>query len=410
MRLDLPYAVALRHLFSEFRFRAQMNTKYMESCTREVTVTHTLNTMISRLTSADIQSTITPDEGRNVPWHYNNIHGVNTAKQALIGMDDLRDYVKLDTEGKRGEIARELKERAVLFLEEILEVNGYFNTVAEGFFVDSAFYPERHGDGIARDPNGGVGANTFVVRDADYMAPVCFHFGNNEVSQGTKNPCDPIGGCTFCKPEKIKWVDELDPEDNVHKRLAEYEAEHKQGLLRPEVQWDGDGIICLTICLPTDIRTAEFAAIAMAQKMGLEDVEAIHRQVLHPSEGSLIEIKGRVPFAIDPKTLIIPQMEETLSPDEIRDYVKAHHLTVVAGTVGEDEHSVGLREIIDIKHGGIEGFGIKCHYLGTSVPVDKLVDAEIAKEEGMDNGFGRGTKGIHVASALVKRHRELFND
>jgi D-ornithine 4,5-aminomutase subunit beta len=49
----------------------------------------------------------------------------------------------------------------------------------------------------------------------------------------------------------------------------------------------------------------------------------------------------------------------------------------VAGTVGEDEHSVGLREIIDIKHGGIEGYGIDCRYLGTSVSLEKLVDAAI---------------------------------
>ncbi|HHY98041.1 MAG TPA: hypothetical protein GX509_04815 [Firmicutes bacterium] len=36
-----------------------------------------------------------------------------------------------------------------------------------------------------------------------------------------------------------------------------------------------------------------------------------------------------------------------------------------------------MREIIDIKHGGIEGLGIECHYLGTSVPVEKAVDAAI---------------------------------
>jgi len=132
---------------------------------------------------------------------------------------------------------------------------------------------------------------------------------------------------------------------------------------------------------------------------------------------------------------------------------------VVAATVGEDEHSVGLKETLDIKHGGIETFGIKYLYLGTSCPVEKLVDAaietnagailastiithddvhmknmkklhdlcvekgvrdrlilvcggtqithEIAREAGMDGGFGRGTKGIDVASFLVKRRREL---
>ena len=50
-------------------------------------------------------------------------------------------------------------------------------------------------------------------------------------------------------------------------------------------------------------------------------------------------------------------------------------MKVVCGTVGEDEHSVGMREIINIKHGGIEKWGIECIYLGTSVPVEKMVDA-----------------------------------
>jgi D-ornithine 4,5-aminomutase subunit beta len=115
---------------------------------------------------------------------------------------------------------------------------------------------------------------------------------------------------------------------------------------------------------------------------------------------------------------------------------------------------VGLREILDIKHGGIEKFGVKYHYLGTSVPISKLVDAaietgahailistiishndvhrtqmkkladlcqekgireriiliaggtqvnrEMAAETGLDATFGRGTKGIHVVNAMVK--------
>ena len=60
------------------------------------------------------------------------------------------------------EKVRELKERAVLFMEEILEVGGYFKAVEEGFFVDSGYYPERNGDGIVRKIDGGVGAGTVV--------------------------------------------------------------------------------------------------------------------------------------------------------------------------------------------------------------------------------------------------------
>lgn len=459
MALDLPYAVALRDLFSEYKMRAQMNTKYMESCTREATVSHTLNLMISRLTSVDIQSTITPDEGRNVPWHYNNIHAVNTAKQALIGMDGLTDYVELKKDGPLREKARELKERAILFLEEIIATGGYFNAVEKGFFVDSGYYPQRNGDGIARKSDQGIGAGTIFERDSDYYAPVCNHFGENNIPANVEKECDDIDGCTLCKPEKIVYIDELDEEDNAQKRM-EAKADHrKAGLISPEVEWYADGYVSMTIFLPAAPRVAEYAAMEMAKKMGLTDVEAIHKQTMHPAEGSLVEVKGRLDVAIDPKELVIPKEIPRLSAEEIREDIKNKPMKVVGATVGEDEHSVGMREIIDIKHGGIEGFGVECHYLGTSVSIAKAVDAaieigadailistiithadihrinmarldqlckekgirdkvilvaggtqvtnDIAVEEGMDAGFGRGTKGIDVASFLVKKRREM---
>ena len=99
--------------------------------------------------------------------------------------------------------------------------------------------------------------------------------------------------------------------------------------------------------------------------------------VLHPAEGCFLEVKGNVTFDIDRRDLKIPEKVVLLSEDEIKDAIKKTGLTVVAGTVGEDEHSVGLREILDIKHGGIEKYGVKYHYLGTSVPIEKLVDTDI---------------------------------
>lgn len=187
--MDLPYAVALRDLFHEYRMRAQMNTKYIESSTREATVTHVLNMFISKLTSADIQSTITPDEGRNVPWHIYNIEACDTAKQTLVGLDGLMEMVELKDSGYLREKARELKERAILFMEEMLELGGYFNAVEEGFFVDSGIYPERNGDGIARKIDGGIGAGTIFKREADYMAPVTAHYGYNNVEQYQSRFC-----------------------------------------------------------------------------------------------------------------------------------------------------------------------------------------------------------------------------
>lgn len=454
---DLPYAVALRDFFSDYRMRAQQNTRYIEADIEEAVRTHTVDTLVSMLTRADIQSTITPDEGRNVPWHYNNVRGIQTVKQTWAALDGIRELVSLNHDGPLGEMSRDLKERAVAFLEEVLEVGGYFAAVEKGFFVDSAKYPERSGDGIARDGNGGVGAGSLVVRDADYLAPVCDHFGDNHLPEGAAKPCDPIGGCTLCDPSKIVFVDELDPEDNCHRRLEKTLPYRKGNAIRPEAEWAGDGTVLIQLFVPENDEIAPVYAVEMAKKMGLVDPEVINVMVLHPAEGCFVEVKGKVAFDVDRSTLKIPEKEVILPEQELRDAVKAVGLKVVAGTVGEDEHSVGLREILDIKHGGIEKYGVKYHYLGTSVPVGKLVDAavetgahailistiishndthraqmrklaelcrekgirdrvvlvaggtqvnrEMAKETGLDATFGRGTKGIHVVNALVKTLR-----
>lgn len=455
MRLDLPYAVALRDFFRDYKMRAQQNTKYMESEAREATVTHTLDIVISRLTSADIQSTITPDEGRNVPWHYNNIAAINTARQSLNGLDGMRELVKLDRSGPLGDKVRELKERAVLFMEEILEVGGYFAAVEDGFFIDSGLYPERKGDGLSRLRDGGIGVGTVIKREDDYFAPVSVHYGVNHIPPQFERPEDAIGGDTFQKPEKIIFIDELDEEDNVNRRLESLRKYYDHpNIVRPEVEWMADGIVVVTIFLPCDVRRGEFAALEIGKRMGLKDCSVIHKQVMHPSEGCLLELRGVFDQDIDLDELDIPEEIPLLSPKEIRDFVHGRPVTVVAATVGDDEHSVGLKEILDIKHGGIEGFGIKYHYLGTSVPVDKLVDAaietnsdailqstiishddihiknmrklhdicvergvrdrlilidggtqvtnEMAVEAGCDAGFGRGSHGIDVASFIVK--------
>ena len=460
--MDLPYAVALREICNEYRMRAQMNTKYMEASARENTVTHVLNMLISKLTSADIQSTITPDEGRNVPWHIYNIEACDTAKQTFEGLDGLLDMVQLRAAGPLREKAREIKERACLFMEEILEAGGYFKAVEAGFFVDSGCYPERNGDGIARKSEGGVGAGSVYARDEDYMAPVTAHYGYNNIAQydpkAVDNPASLIGGCTFEDRSKIVFIDELDPIDNVNTRLAETVKYRREGILKPEMEWTADGVVMVNLFLPVDKRTASVAALEFARKMNLEDPEIINTEVMQDAEGVRIELKGKLPFELKIDSLIIPPEPEILSDDEIRADISAYPLKVVCGTVGEDEHSVGLREIIDIKHGGIERFGIEVHYLGTSVPVEKLVDAaielkaeavlastiishddihyknmrrihqlaiekgvrdklilvavgtqvvpDLAVQSGMDAGFGRGAHGIDVATFLIKRRRE----
>ncbi len=453
MRYDLPYALALRQFFKKYKMRAQMNTKYIESCEREATVGHTLNLLISELTSVDIQSTITPDEGRNVPWHYNNIHAVNTAKQAFLGMDGLMEMIELKETGYLPDKVREIQERAILFLEEIIECGGYFKAVDAGFFIDSGEYPERNGDGISRKMDGGDAVNTIVKRDKDYFAPVCGQFGYNNVQNQYKKPCDAIDECTLCNHSKIKYIDELDDKDNSKERMDKVKED---GTVVPEVQWSKDGYVKITLCIPENEQISEAAAIEIGKRMNLKDVEILHKQVLQSAEGTLIEIKGVCDFEpIKRDELVLPKRRKTLSNGVMKDYVKTHPVKIVAATVGEDEHSVGLREVIDIKHGGVERFGVEAIYLGTSCPIDKLVEAaieskaeailcstitthndvhiknmkklndlciekgvrdklilvsggtqvtdEIARANGMDVGFGRGSNGTDVASFIIKK-------
>ncbi len=197
----------------------------------------------------------------------------------------------------------------------------------------------------------------------------------------------------------------------------------------------------------------------IGKKLGLVDPEVINREVMQEAEGTRIEMKGRVDFDIDVDSLVIPPEPHLLSDAEIREDIDANPMKIVCATVGEDEHSVGLREIIDIKHGGIEKYGIEVHYLGTSCPVEKLVDAAVelnadailastiishdnihyknmkrihelavekgirdnvmilaggtqvipeeAVKQGVDAGFGRNSHGVDVATFLVERRREM---
>ena len=454
---DLPYAVALRDFFSEYKMRAQQNTRYIESDINEAIRLHVIDTMISMLTSADIQSTITPDEGRNLPWHYNSVRGVQTVKQTWAALDGIKELLTLNREGPLGGMVRDLKERAIGFLTEMLHAGGYFAAVEQGFFVDSAEFPERNHDGIARDGDGGISVGTVIERDPDYLAPVCDHFGNNNLPDGVGKACDLVGGCTLCDPEKIVYIDELDPEDSAHKRLERTREYRSGNLLRPEAEWAGDGVALVELMIPERAEIAVEAALEMAKRMGLSDPEVVNLQVLQPAEGCFVEVKGHVGFDVDKTELTIPEKIELLPEEELRQFVTDHEITVVAGTVGEDEHSVGMREILDIKHGGLEKYGVKYHYLGTSVPVEKMVDAAIesgsdailistvishnevhrtmmkklaeltkergirdekvliaggtqvsrdmAAETGLDATFGRGTKGIDVLDAIVRTMR-----
>ena len=104
-------------------------------------------------------------------------------------------------------------------------------------------------------------------------------------------------GCTFEKPEKIVFIDELDEKDNVHARMAETEKFRNTNLIKPEVEWLADGIVQLEVFFPVSRRVAEFAALEIAKKMNLDEAEVIHSEVMHPAEGTRVQLKRKSRFS-----------------------------------------------------------------------------------------------------------------
>ena len=211
--------------------------------------------------------TITPDEGRNVPWHYNNVHAVNTARQSLVGMDGLREIVKLDRENPElSDKVRELKERAVLFLEAMIATAATSPPSRRPTSSTPGSTPRPTTTASCATPTAASAAGTIVERADDYLAPVCHHFGENHLPRGARaSRATSIGGCTLCDGDKVPFIDELDPEDNVNVRLERTAELREKGLIKPEVEWAGDGIVVVTLFLPAAERVAEFAALELGQ-------------------------------------------------------------------------------------------------------------------------------------------------
>ncbi len=262
-----------------------------------------------------------------------------------------------------------------------------------------------------------------------------------------------IDGCTLCKPEKIVYIDELDTEDSANRRLEKSYPYRKGNLIRPEVEWAGDGTVLMQLMIPESEPYAREAGLEMARKMGLQDPQVINLMVLHPAEGCFLEVKGKVDFDIDRNSLKIPPKVELLPEDELREAVKQYGLTVVAATVGEDDTALAFGKFWisstavlkstassittwvppcrgqadrrrhrnrrarhpDFNHHQPqrhsprpdEETGRTVRGKGHSRKIILIaggtqVTPDMAAETGLDATFGRGTKGIDVVDAMVK--------
>ena len=114
-----------------------------------------------------------------------------------------------------------------------------------------------------------------------------------------ENPSALIGGCTFEDRSKIVFIEELDENDCVARKLEKVENYLDGKAIKPEMEWCGDGVVLMTMMVPANTRTAEAVALEIGKKLGLDNPEVTSKEVMQEAEGTRIEMKGKVPFDVD---------------------------------------------------------------------------------------------------------------
>ena len=250
MRMDLPYAVALRDLFGEYKMRAQQNTRYMESDGREATVSHVhephdlaahqrrhpvARSRPTRAATCPGTTTTSPPSTRPSrrwwAWTACARWSSSTARPR----------------SSRPKV-REIKERAVLFLEAMLARRRLLRRRRGGLLRRLRRVPRdprrRH---RAASADGGVAAGTIVERAADYLAPVCHHFGENHLpegygeaaTRGRASPATSSAAARCATPRRCRSSTSSTPRTTstcAWRRRAEL---REKGLIKPEVEWAG---------------------------------------------------------------------------------------------------------------------------------------------------------------------------
>ncbi len=235
------------------------------------------------------------------------------------------------------------------------------------------------------------------------------------------------------------------------------------GGIRPYGDHRDDGIVQVSFTLPVEgERTARFAALEIARRMGLARSEVVHHEKVTDGYMYLV-LYGRFEDPVEYDSIRREGFEgEYMSKDEVDAFVGENlerPIVVVGASTGSDTHSVGIDAMLNLKgydgHHGLEGYqGFDTHNLGSQVPNTALVDRamelnadaivvsqtvtqqdlhihnltelvemveaegirerttlvcggprisdELAKELGFDAGFSRGTFPNHLATFLAR--------
>lgn len=223
----------------------------------------------------------------------------------------------------------------------------------------------------------------------------------------------------------------------------------------------GDGLVQVGFTLGTSNSSG---AKKLAEKMGLENPEVIHKQTL-TGELTYYLVYGECVHSINEDELEPEIDPQHMTKEQVEDMASmfGRPLVVVGATTGTDTHTLGLDAMLNLKgwdgHKGLEAYKhFEVHNLGAQVPNEELaakaaeldadailvsqtvtqqglhvdnlreltelvkgrvtflacggprIDHKFARELGFDAGFGKGTLPNHVATAIVRSMMENHKD
>ncbi|CAL9632276.1 Lysine 5,6-aminomutase beta subunit [Streptomyces sp. enrichment culture] len=169
-----------------------------------------------------------------------------------------------------------------------------------------------------------------------------------------------------------------------------------------------DGIVQLSFTLPVPYAlSAKQAALELARKMSLDEVEVAHYQRLCEGYTHFV-VYGRCREAVDFEQLRQGSFEiQFMTEHEIDRFIDQHFhrkLVVVGASTGTDTHSVGIDAMLnakgfDGKH-GLEAYkGFDVHNLGSQVSNAQLVAEAIAVD----------ADAILVSQTVTQQNLHLHN-
>jgi len=152
--------------------------------------------------------------------------------------------------------------------------------------------------------------------------------------------------------------------------------------LRPYGDTANDGKVQLSFTLPVanDERGAQ-AALALAKKMGLGDLNVAHRMALAESFTFYV-VYGSLTHSVDYNSIEVrPINDNVMDMEGVAEYIRENirrNVVIIGASIGTDAHTVGIDAIMNMKgfagHYGLERYKmIEAHNLGSQVSCDDFI-------------------------------------